>query len=104
MHLLLVLTQSPITKLFGELSTIILVENDEITTNDKKNAEVMNEYIVNIKKKLNIPANMIEKLPDNIDLVQLRMIRGSALKTVSLSKEVRSLDWMRWELGIEDSA
>ena len=33
-----------------------------------KNVEVMNEHFVNITKNLNIPAYMIETLPDNIDV------------------------------------
>ena len=39
---------------------IILVDNNEIITDDKKNAEVMNEYFVNITQNLDIPEFTIE--------------------------------------------
>ena len=43
---------------------IILVENDEIVS-DKKTAEIMIEYFVNITKDLNIPEITLEKLPNS---------------------------------------
>ena len=55
---------------------MILLENDEIITDYKKNVEVMNEYFVNIMKNLNIPAYMIEKLPDNINVECIDPIDG----------------------------
>ena len=47
---------------------IILVENDEIITDNKRNAEIMNDYFVNITQKLNIPEIPIENLPENADV------------------------------------
>ena len=49
-------------------SKIILVEDENIITDDKKNAEIMNEYFVNITKDLNISGIMTETLPENIDV------------------------------------
>ena len=49
-------------------SKIILVENDEIVTDNRRNAEIMNDYFVNITDKLNIPEFPIETLPENIDV------------------------------------
>ena len=44
---------------------IILVENEEIIRDDKKNAEIMNSYFVNIATNLDIPEFETEKLPAN---------------------------------------
>ena len=51
----------------SKTSKIILVENDEIITDNKRNTEIMNDYFVNITKKLNIPEICIEKQPENGD-------------------------------------
>ena len=42
---------------------IILVENSEIVTDNKINAEIMNEYFVNITNNLDIPEFITEVLP-----------------------------------------
>ncbi len=48
---------------------IILVENNEIITDNRRNAEIMNDYFVNITQQLDIPEIPIEKQPDdNIDI------------------------------------
>ena len=50
----------------GSKSTkIILVENDEIVSDDKKTAEIMNEYFNNLTKDLDLPEIMLEKLPNS---------------------------------------
>ena len=48
-------------------SKIILVENDEIITDNKRSTEIMNDYFVNITKELNIPAIYVEKQSENTD-------------------------------------
>ena len=68
-------TVKPLFSNKGSKSTkIILVENDEIVSDDKKTAEIMNEYFVNITKDLDIPEIMLEKLPDSIDITCLDQI------------------------------
>ena len=54
-----------------EHKKIILVENDEIIRDDKKNADIMNDYFVNVTESLNIPEIMIEQLPLNTDIVYI---------------------------------
>ena len=54
-------------KLTKHWSKIILVENENIT-DDIMNAEIMNDYFVNITKELNIPEIMTEILHGNIDM------------------------------------
>ena len=49
-------------------SKIVLVENNEIITNNKKNAEIMNNHFVNITQNLNIPESILEKIPRNTDV------------------------------------
>ena len=49
-------------------SKIVLVENNEIITDNKKNAEIMNNYFVNITQNLNIPESILEKIPRNTDV------------------------------------
>ena len=44
------------------------MENENVITDDKMNAEIMNNYFVNITKELNIPEIMTEKLHENIDM------------------------------------
>ena len=46
---------------------IILVENNEIISDNKKNAEIMNEYFVNITKNLDIPEYTTEVLPIDVE-------------------------------------
>ena len=48
---------------------IILVENNDIITDDKKNAEVMNEYFVNITKNLDIPEFTTEVLHTDVECI-----------------------------------
>ena len=48
---------------------IILVENNEIIMDNKRNAEVMNEYFVNITETLDIPEFPIEEMPANIQVI-----------------------------------
>ena len=68
-------TIKPLFSNKGSKSTkIILVENDEIVSDDKKTGEIMNEYFVNITKDLDIPEIMLEKLPDSIDITCLVQI------------------------------
>ena len=50
---------------------IILVENDEIIMDNKKNADIMNDYFVNVTKSLDIPEFKIEQLPMNTDIVYI---------------------------------
>ena len=49
-------------------SKIVLVENNEIITDNTKNAEIMNNYFVNITQNLNIPESILEKIPRNTDV------------------------------------
>ena len=49
-------------------SKFFLVENNEIITDNKKNAEIMNNYFVNITHNLNIPESILEKIPRNTDV------------------------------------
>ena len=44
---------------------IILVENDEISKDDKENTEIMNSYFVNITDNLHIPQFETEKVTMN---------------------------------------
>ena len=46
---------------------IILVEDNEIVTDNIKNAEIMNEYFVNITNNLDIPVLTTEVLPIDIE-------------------------------------
>ena len=48
---------------------IILVENNEIIMDNKKNAELMNEYFVNITQTLEIPVFTTEGLPVDIECI-----------------------------------
>ena len=48
---------------------IILVENNEIITDDKNNAEVMNDYFVNVTKTLDIPEFTTENLPIEVGCI-----------------------------------
>ena len=48
---------------------ILLVENNEIIMDNKINAEIMNEYFVNITQTLDIPKFTTEKLPFGIECV-----------------------------------
>ena len=50
-------------------SKIILVENNEIIMDNKHNAEVMNDYFVNITQTLDIPEFKTEKLPIDIEFI-----------------------------------
>ena len=52
-----------------ENKKIILVENEEIIRDDKKNADIMNDYFVNVTKSLDIPEIMIEQISMNIDII-----------------------------------
>ena len=54
-----------------EHKKIILVENDEIIRDDKKNADIINDYFVNVTKSLDVPEIMIEQLPMNTDVVYI---------------------------------
>ena len=54
---------------------IILVENDEIIRDDNENADIMNEYFVNVTKSLDIPEFKIGRLPTNTDIVYIVTIR-----------------------------
>ena len=47
---------------------IILVENEDIISDNKNIAKTMNEYFVNITKDLNIPGFNIEKIPKNMNM------------------------------------
>ena len=49
-------------------SKIVLVENNEIISDNKKNAEIMNNYFVNITQNLNIPGSILEIIPRNTDV------------------------------------
>ena len=48
---------------------VILVENNEIINNDKQNAEIMNEYFVNITKSLDIPEFVTETPPTGVEFI-----------------------------------
>ena len=48
---------------------IILVENNDIITDDKKNAEIMNEYFVNITQNLDIPEFTTEVLHTDVECI-----------------------------------
>ena len=56
-----------------EHKKIILVENDEIIRDDKKNAD-MNDYFVNVTKSLDVPEIMTEQISMNIDIVYVHPI------------------------------
>ena len=43
--------------------------NDEIIRDDKTNADIMNDYFVNVTKSLDVPEIMIEQISMNIDIV-----------------------------------
>ena len=61
-------TVKPLFSNKGSKNTkIILVENEEIITGDKKIADIMNEYFIHITKDLNIPKFMLE----NTDMIYL---------------------------------
>ena len=49
-------------------SKIVLVENNEIVTDNRKNAEIMNNYFVNITQNWNIPESILGKMPRNTDV------------------------------------
>ena len=49
---------------------IILVEKDEIISDNNKVAEIMNDYFVNTKKNIDTPENVIESIPDiNLQII-----------------------------------
>ena len=48
---------------------ILLVENNEIIMDNKINAEIMNEYFVNITQTLDVPKFTTEKLPVGIECI-----------------------------------
>ena len=52
-----------------EYKKIILVENEEIIRDFKKNADITNEYFVNVIKNLDVPEIMTEQISMNIDIV-----------------------------------
>ena len=54
-----------------EHKKIILVENDEIIRDEKKNADIMNNYFVNVTKILDVPEIMTEQISMNIDIVDV---------------------------------
>ena len=45
------------------------MENDEIIRDDKKNADIMNDYFVSVTKILDVPEIMTEEISTNIDIV-----------------------------------
>ena len=49
-------------------SKIVPMENNEIITDNRKNAEIMNNYFVNITQNLNIPESILRKMPRNTDV------------------------------------
>ena len=49
-------------------SKIVLMENNEIITDNRKNAEIMNNYFVNLTQNLNIPQSNLGKIPRNTDV------------------------------------
>ena len=71
------------------MKKIILVDDNEIITDDKRNAEVMNDYFVNITQNLNIPEFAAEKIPveiqciDPIDEIILNYREHPSIKKIS---------------------
>ena len=65
-------TVKPIFSNKGSKSAkIILIKNDEIVSDDKKTAEIMNEYCLNVTKDVNIPEITPKRLPNSIDVTYL---------------------------------
>ena len=50
------------------------MENNEIVTDNRKNAEIINNYFVNIAQNLNIPESILGRMPRNTDVECLDLI------------------------------